>query len=66
MALLGALLFGFVVGTALRLRLERMDRPQRHLGRSEGAGSAGAAHPHCLAHAGAMILEPGQREEEIA
>ena len=32
LALLGSLVFGFVLGTALRLRLERLDQPPRYLG----------------------------------
>ena len=32
LALLGSLVFGLVLGTALRLRLERLDQPPRYLG----------------------------------
>ena len=65
-ALLGSLLFGFVVGTALRLRLERLDRPARYLGSMTPTTSARSPHPFGLCDAVTVVLEPGPGEEQIA
>ena len=56
LALLFALLFGVVVGTLLRQRLER---PVRYL------GSVPATLPLDVGYAGAMVLDPGHCKEQV-
>ena len=58
LALLGALLAGFVAGTWIRLRLER---PVRYL----GALGPAAGRPLDVVPAGAAVLDPGQHEEQV-
>ena len=58
LALLGALIAGFVAGTVIRLRFER---PVRYLG-ALGAAARGPLH---VAPAGALVLHPGQHEEQV-
>ncbi len=56
LALLTSLLVGLVIGTAIRLRLQR---PVRYI------GSALAAAPLEVAHAGAPVLDARQHEEQV-
>ncbi len=56
LALLTSLLVGLVIGTAIRLQLQR---PVRYL------GSALAAAPLEVAHAGAPVLDARQHEEQV-
>jgi hypothetical protein len=58
LALLGALLAGFVAGTWIRLRLER---PVRYLGELGPA----AGRPLDVAAAGAAVLDARQHEEQV-
>ena len=58
LALLFALVAGFVVGTLIRMRVER---PVRYL----GALDAGAGGPLDVAAAGAAVLDPGQHEQQV-
>ena len=64
LALLFSLLFGFVLGTWLRLRAER---PVRHFVAADSAlpRSIVAATPQDLVDAAAAVLEPRQHEEQI-
>lgn len=58
LALLLSLLFGLVIGTALRLRLER---PTRYIGSS----LAVPALPLDVGDAGAAVLDPCHHEEQV-
>ncbi len=51
-----SLLTGLVIGTAIRLRLERSERY---------IGSAIAPAPLHVGHAGPAILQPGDRKEQV-
>ena len=67
LALLFSLLFGFAVGTALRLRMER---PAWYLGentlRSKPAAAlALSAHPLDVADARARVLDARHHEQQI-
>ena len=59
-----SLLFGLVVGTWIRLR---MDRPERYFVAAPPIGSSlGASHrPFDVGDAGACVLDPRQDEEQI-
>ena len=61
-ALLASLMIGFVIGTVLRVRLER---PVEYLGRLPPADSALAAGPLDVGDAGATVLDPGHHEEQV-
>ena len=56
LALLVSLLFGVVVGTALRLRLER---PAIYI------GLAAPSLPLDIGHTGAVVLDAGHHEEQV-
>jgi len=69
LALLGSLLFGLAVGTAIRMRLEK---PVRYIGARDGcpdeamrARSALAVAPLDVGHTRSPVLEPGPDEEQV-
>ncbi len=61
-SILGSLVFGLLLGTVIRKRLERLDGPVRYLG---AAPSARPTHPLGLLDPGAVVLETREGEEEI-
>jgi len=58
LALLGALLFGFLVGTLLRLRFER---PVRYL----GALGPALARPLDVGAPGPLVLDSREHEDQV-
>ena len=62
LALIGSLIFGLIVGTIIRTRMER---PTRYIVSVEVGGSAIARNPGDVADAGAMVLEACEHEEQI-
>jgi hypothetical protein len=66
LALLVALVAGFVAGTLIRRRFER---PVRYLGALDAAAGSplevAPGSPLDVAAAGAVILEPGEHEEQV-
>jgi hypothetical protein len=62
-ALLGSLLFGFAVGTIIRLKLEK---PVRYIGAREAiAPSITATVPFHVTRPGPDILEPRPHEQQV-
>jgi hypothetical protein len=62
-ALLGALLFGLLVGTIIR---KRMEEPVRYIGASDPAPrSVPTSVPFDVADPGPGVLEPSPHEEQV-